>query len=203
MRARDHTQPVMSPANILGCAAYGPRSASASRRLVARLRVLLAPGRLPPSNQMPFPPWSTTQVSPSSSDRRMAAVGCSRLPTAAKIVGLLPPGPAIGARMRSATPRDAKGSAPPRRTLRESQDRPPSSDTKKPWLSPPDTKRPEGSSTVTVMKPAPWIGPELNRPLFGGSGVVSGGAVVVPPGNVVSVGIVVSGGIVVSVGSSS
>ena len=130
---RVQTQPVMSPAKRRRSAAYGPRSAMAIRRLVARLRGVLAPGRLPPSNQMPLPPLSTTQVSPSSSDRSMAAVGWSRLPTAANSVGTERPlAPAMGATRIDATPLDANGSAPPRRTLRENQLRPPSSDTKKP-----------------------------------------------------------------------
>src|SRR5262249_18442891 len=78
---RVQTQPVMSPAIRAGLAAYGPRLAMANSRLVARLRVLPPPGRLPPSNQMPRPPRSTTHVSPWSSERRIAALGASRLPT--------------------------------------------------------------------------------------------------------------------------
>ena len=167
---RVHTHPVMSPAKRRRSAAYGPRSAMAISRLVARLRGVLAPGRLPPSNQMPLPPLSTTHVSPPSSERSMAAVGWSRLPTAANSVGTDPFGPATGATRMEATPREAKGSAPPRSTLRESHVRPPSSEMKKPWLSPPATSRPEGSSAITVMKPAPWIGPEAKR-ADGGLGV--------------------------------
>ena len=175
-----HTQPVMSPAKRRRSAAYGPRSAMAISRLVARLRVLPAPGRLPPSNQMPLPPLSTTHVSPLVVG---AQHGCRRLlPLAdrgeqrrdASRSGRRPA--PRGWRRR---PARRRGRRRPAARCGRATMRPPSSEMKKPWLSPPATSRPEGSSATTVMKPAPWIGPELNR---AGGGVVAGEAVVVDTG---------------------
>ncbi len=105
------------------------------------------------------PPPRSRPGRPSAGWRRWPRPACRRRRRAS---GPGPDGPATVATMREATPLDANGSAPPRSTFRDSHVRPPSSETKKPWLSPPATRRPDGSSAMTVMNPAPWMGPELN-----------------------------------------
>ena len=121
---------------------------------------------------MPLPPLSTVHVSPRSSERSIADVGGSFLPTAANTVGTEPFAPETGATNRGNAPR-AEGVGPARSTLRDRQFWPPSSEMKKPWVSPPATSRPDGSWATTVMNPAPLIGP-LTKPSGAAAGGVQG-----------------------------